>query len=145
MNDGEARKKILEAVFRRRGRNGVYTRLFDDMTVDQQRALREYAELSNDELPIAGSVESPDQWLILTTRRLVWSQGESVRVIEVSKIIDTVADFRELQRLGRGKAEMQELQVKTKAGMHAIAVEPGAPLSGMWSVLKSIGRHNRAS
>jgi hypothetical protein len=41
---------------------------------------------------------------------------------------------------------MRQLQVVTmENGEHSIELEPGAPLSGVWNVLKNLGSRNRSA
>lgn len=143
MSEAANEKELLASVFKRRGANGRFTRLFDDLEETQKETLWLQAELSGDELAIIGSVEGPNQWLILTTRKLAWCRGGSKTVLPVEDIVDAVADLHALQQSGPTKAEMRQLQIITKDGQQAIEVESGAPLSGVWNVLKGIGTANR--
>ena len=72
MTDAEKLKTTLSSIFRRKGANGSYTRLFEDLEPVQKEALLKEAPLQEGELPVIGSVESQDTWLIITTERLVW-------------------------------------------------------------------------
>ena len=55
MTSPEKLKDTLSSIFRRKGANGGYTRIFDDLEPPQQRSLLENMRLSPDELPVIGS------------------------------------------------------------------------------------------
>ena len=143
MSEAQSRKAVLTAVFKRRGANGRYTRLFDDLDANQKEVLLQNVQLSGDEVAIVGSVQAPDRWLLLTTEKIASRRGGEILTVDVREIIDAVADLQGLARSGGTKLEMRKLQVKTAEGLHTIEIEPGAPLSGIWSVLKNIGARNR--
>jgi hypothetical protein len=145
MSDAQSEKVTLAAVFRRRGANGQHTRLFDDLEESQRQTLLGYAPLSGDELPIVGSLEGPDRWFVLTTRKLIWRRAGATTALSLDKIIDAIVDLQALQASGTTKLNNRELQVITPDRHYTIDVEPGAPFSGFWNVLKGIGVGNRGS
>lgn len=132
-------------IFRRKGGDGTYTRLFENLDAMQQNALLRQIDLREWEFPVVGSFQNPDNWLILTTERLVWSIAADPHEINVHVVRDAVADFDQLQYSGRSKLELRELKVLTiDGGERRIELESGPPLSGVWNILKSIGARNRA-
>jgi len=136
-------KHTWESIFRRKGGNGVYTRLFDDMSREQQDALLGAVRLQETEVPVIGSFRGPDRWLILTSQRLVWSARGQRFELDVQTIRDATADLRHLAN-SQSKLEMESLQVATLSGAeYAIELESGPPLSGTWNVLKNLGVRNR--
>jgi hypothetical protein len=144
LNAAESLKDIWSSIFRRKGGNGAYTRLFDSLESENQVALLTAAGLRQTELPVIGSVQDQNNWLILTTERLVWSTAGKHNELAVEAIRDATADYRQLQRNQRSKLEMQQLQVVTMAGgEYSIELEPGQPLSGTWNVLMNLGARNR--
>lgn len=144
MTEPEKLKLTLSSVFRRRGRDGLYTRLFDDLDIHQQNLLRQQLQLDYEEVPIIGSVESQDKWLLITTRRIVWRSGDKTQSLQVEAVRDVVADFRRLVATGRTKEQMKELQIlATNGEQYTIEVEAGAPLMGVWNALKNLGARNR--
>jgi hypothetical protein len=144
MKESESLKATLSAVFKRKGRNGLYTRLFEDLEPVQQDVLLKNVQLNEGELPVIGSVESQDKWLMITTKRIVWSQAGKTQALTVQDIRDAVADLHALKTNGRTKLQMRELQIQTMShAQHTIEVEEGAPLSGVWNALKNLGARNR--
>jgi hypothetical protein len=140
----ESLKEIWAAIFRRRGGDGTYTRLFDNLNPSQQNTLLAKFKLYESELPVVGSVQDSDNWLVLMTERLVWSIGGERQEIAAEAIRDAIADLGQLQYARHGKLGMRQLQVvTTRVGEYLIELEPGQPLSGTWSVLKNLGARNR--
>jgi hypothetical protein len=140
----ESLKEIWAAIFRRRGGDGTYTRLFDNLDPPQQSTLLAKLTLYESELPVIGSVKDADNWLVLTTERLVWSMRGEREEIVAEAIRDATIDLGQLQHCGHSKLGMRQLHVVTTGvGGYLIELEPGGPLSGTWSVLKNLGTRNR--
>ena len=140
----ESLKDTWVSIFRRRGGDGTYTRLFDNLDASQRTTLFSMFELRESEVPVIGSVQDSDNWLVLTTERLVWSIGGERQEVPADAVRDATADLKQLQR-SDSKLEMRQLQVVTMGGgEYPIDMEPGAPLSGVWNVLKNLGARNRS-
>ncbi len=144
MTQNETIKSTMSAIFKRKGQGGLYTRLLDDLDHVQQKLLLKHLQLTNEELPVLGSAESDDTWMILTTTRVVWSSNGNIQSLHTDDIVDVVADFRKLQATGHRKSQLRELQIVTASGQtRAFEVEPGSPLIGVWNAMKFLGRRNR--
>jgi hypothetical protein len=142
----ESLKNSLESVFTRKGANGVYTRLFESLESEQRFTLLSALKLREAELPIIGSLRGKNDWLVLTTERLIWAIAGVRQVLDANAIRDATADFKTLQASGNTKLEMESLQVTTLSGAkYTIFLEPGQPLSGVWNVLKNLGARNRSA
>lgn len=136
-------KNTWESIFRRKGGDGVYTRLVDSMNPGQRSTLLGAIKLRETELPVIGSLRGPNNWLVLTTERLVWTAAGERHEIDAENIRDAAADFKQLEN-SQSKLEMRALQVTTLEGdKYTIELEPGQPLSGTWNVLKNLGTRNR--
>jgi hypothetical protein len=139
----ETLKRTWESIFRRKGGDGSYTRLFDSMEPGQRSALLSGLKLREKELPVIGSLKGPGSWLILTTERLVWASHGKRHELATEDIRDAAADLKHLQT-SRSKLEMRTLQVTTLTGEeYTIELEPGQPLSGAWNILKNLAARNR--
>lgn len=144
MNESKSLKAKLSSIFTRKGSGGQYTRLFQDLELFQQKLLLKNIQLNEGELPVIGSAESQDKWLIITTERIVWCRGGKTQALSVLDIRDAVADLDALQTIGRPKLQIRELQIETISHeQYTIEVEEGSPLSGVWNVLKNLGARNR--
>lgn len=143
-NKAEDFKKTLSAIFRRKGADGERTRLFDSLDMDKKQVLMRSVALGDQELAVLGNVVDDNNWVCLTTERLVWSRNSCREMLRISDISDAVVDLHELQRKQESKASMRELLVVTFSGnRHSVFLEAGLPLSGVWHVLKHVGDRNR--
>jgi hypothetical protein len=142
LDDPESRKQIWSSTFRRHGGGGEYTRLFDDLDEAQQEILSAAVELQNEELPIVGSLENQESWLLLTTARLVWCMKGRRQELPIYEISNCRRDLRKYAP--RTKLTSKELEVVTLAGKnYAVELEPGRPLFATWHVLNNMGARNR--
>jgi hypothetical protein len=144
MTDTEKLKSTLSAIFKRKGGNGRYTRLFENLEPSQKDALVNELPLRGGELPVIGSVESRDKWLLITTERIVWRLEGETHTLAVRDIQHVAADLRKLVATGRRKEHMRELQLKTMSDeLLTVEVEEGAPLMGVWNALLNLCARNR--
>ncbi len=68
------------------------------------------------------------------------------RQLRVCDIADAAMDFHAIARSGEKKSDVTELQIHTTTGdRYAVGVEAGAPLLGVWNVLKNLGKRNRSN
>ena len=143
LTPAESLKDTWAAIFRRRGRDGAYTRLFDNLDPSQRDTLVAALKLRESELPVIGSVKNSDNWLLLTTERLAWSIDGKCQELAAGAVHGAVIDFGRLHAYG-SKLKMYELQVVTMGNRkYSIELEPGEPLSGVWNILMHLGRRNR--
>jgi hypothetical protein len=132
----ESLKNTWESIFRRKGGDGVCTRLVDSMDPGQRDTLLRAIELRAAELPVIGSLQGPNNWLLLTTERLVWTVVGERHEIDVKTIRHVRPDL--------SKPEMRALQVTTLEGdEYKIELEPGRPLNSTWHVLNNLVARNR--
>jgi hypothetical protein len=109
----------------------------------QRSTLLTAIKLHATELPVIGSLRGPNNWLVLTTERLVWTVAGERHEIGLESIRDATVDLKQLENT-QSKLEMRTLQVTTLKGeKYTIELEPGQPLSGTWNVLKNVGTRNR--
>ncbi len=143
LNTAESLKDIWASIFRRKGGDGAYTRLFDNLDASQRAALLSVIKLRESEVPVIGSVENSDTWLLLTTERLVWSVGGERRDVPADAVRDAKADHDHLLK-NRSKVGMRRPRVVTIGGEeYPIEIESGAPLIAVWNVLMNLCRRNR--
>jgi len=141
MTKDEKLKDTLSAVFKRKGRDGRYTRLFDNLDEAQKDALRKEVPLEEGELPVIGSVESGETWLLLTTRRMVWRRKNQKQSLANAEIRSTMPD---LNKFGRDKHHLRELQIRVgQKSQHTIEIEEGVPFYGVWNALNNLSARNR--
>jgi hypothetical protein len=144
MTEPEKLKNTLSSIFSRKGANGRYTRIFDDLEATQQRFLLDKVQLNPDELAIIGSAEGSETWFLLTTQRIVWRLRGRDEMLALHEVLHAKADFPKMANAGIQKSELRELQIETATRASvSLEVEEGAPLSGLWNVLLNLGARNR--
>lgn len=142
--DAATTKKRLSTIFERKGGDGQFTCLFENLNPAQREILSRLVELNSGELPVIGSVRNFKTWLLLTTERLVWAVDGKRTEISAESIRDATADLNSLPDGPQEKLEMRHLQVTTHEDKNfLIEIEPGPPLSGTWNVLKNLAGRNR--
>jgi len=138
-------KRLWTLIFQRKGSEGSFTRLFENLDPPQRELLLRYVSLDPSELPVIGSVQGPDNWLILTTQRLEWS-ADGVRVGSYTdSILGVRMDLEAIRRKFRAKSESRHLEIVLSDGScYTIELEPGMPLIGVWQVLRNLASRNTA-
>jgi len=141
MTDAEMTRRVLSAIFRTRGGDGRFTRLFENLDQSQRDLLRAVASIRDGELPVIGSIDTPEQWLLITTQRVIWQSDGLIRELPATQIRHVNPGVFS----SRWKTQMQTLQIETTSHKtHTISAELGAPLFGVWNVLLNFGARNRA-
>lgn len=144
MTEAEKLKSTLTAIFKRKGKDGRYTRLFENLESLQRESLLKEVSLHPGELPVIGSAESQDTWLIVTTDRIVWRLGGKRQTLSVHDVWHVKADLPKMVATGVRKNQLRELQIETVSHeQRTIEVEEGAPLMGVWNALINLGARNR--
>lgn len=110
----------------------------------QRETLLKEVSLHAGELPVSGSAESQDTWLVVTTDRIVWRLKGKTQTLSVDDVWHVKADLPKMVANGVRKHQLRELQIETVAHeQRAIEVEEGAPLMGVWNALMNLGARNR--
>jgi hypothetical protein len=144
MTESEKLKSTLSCIFRRKGRDGRYTRLFDNLEPSQKSALLKEVSLHDGELPVIGSSESAEQWMIITTERIVWRLKGRTQSVSVHDVWHVTIDGLKMMATGVRKHELRELQIETAGHeQRTIEVEEGPPLFGVWNALLNLGARTR--
>ncbi len=122
------------------GGDGAELKSFAELGPDQRTSLLCLADLLPGELPAIGLHRSGDDWLLLTSARLVWQAGAERRAISLFDIADATLDIRTVHAAG-SKEVADRLTVTTRAGWSfPLRLEAGRALSGMWNVLRMVSK-----
>lgn len=141
--DPSGLKDLWTSIFVRKGSNGIYTRLFDDLAASQQKSLLQTANIHADELPVVGSADHDENWFLLTTKRIIWSKNQARTEMPIDEIRDVKANLLKLQRDQLAKDKMDSLEIVSVSGnILEVKLECGGPLSGVWHVLNNIRQRN---
>lgn len=140
MTDDTTRLNVWTSIFKRKGGNGRFTKLFEEFDDALKSQLLGSVRMREDELPILAFIEDVHRWLLLTTQRVCWRADGEVQKLPTLAIVDVKPiDFGTVQ-----KAEMNKLMVKTAdGGQFVLEVEQGAPFLGIWNVLVNAMERNR--
>jgi hypothetical protein len=146
--DARSRKNVWSAIFRRKGGRGLYTKLFDELTAQEQQVVISLAGLDlRSELPVFTSVSYGETWAVFTTRRLVFGEGNSPKQIALCDIVNVELDKGDLKSLGiSAKQLISSLLVTTKDGKQSkVHFEGGSSLGAILNILNNVIARNRRS
>lgn len=141
--DSIREKKVLAALFKRRGGSGSYSMLFDELDSGDRQAITQRVKLEDNEEPvIINTPPDTDLWSLITTRRIIWFKESSLTFLWNTDVQDgTLALEYNAARGLKTKKVMRYLKIVTRDGEERILeVEPGAPLVAVWNVLKRIAQ-----
>ena len=139
---------MLEELFRLNGGGGEKTRLFAELSATVQAELARMAAFIPEEEPVIAYFGDQSAWLLVTTRRLIWAQGESRGTFGLVDLDLVDRDFRSamVRRLSapeNSKASFKDLMDRlhiqgTDGRRVALSLEAGQPFFTMSGVLGSI-------
>jgi hypothetical protein len=140
MTESEKLKSTLYSIFKRKGGDGRYLRLFENLEPSQKSLLLKQVPLTAGELPVIGSAKNQGNWLIITTKKIVWHLNGKTQTLPVQDVWHVKADLPKMVATGVRKHQLRELQMETVGHeRRTIEVEEGAPLMGVWNVLLNLG------
>jgi|SRR5690606_2336510 len=128
--------------FRRSGLDGTFLREFRNLDEKDQARLAALAELSSDEVPAIGCYFDEHSWIVVSSDRLIWSEGGQMKHLALAEITDATILPASLAAAGT-KDRVTELVVRATGNRSfAVRVEAGKPLSGIWNALKMVASWN---
>lgn len=144
MTEAESLKTVLCSIFRRRGGETSKTMVFENLPAQIQSGLLGSAMLAPDELPVVASVENGNQWVLITTQRVLVHRSGETTTVDCSQLRDaTVALGLDAARGATNKTSLTSLKLVMKSGEERIVqVEPGVAHMGIWNVLKHFAAKN---
>jgi hypothetical protein len=135
----------MTALFRRKGANGHYCGLYEDLTTAQRNLLERKLRLAETELPVIASAKDDNSWFLLTSMRLAWESSGSAGFIPIEEICDAAVDLQGIAHTGKTKLQIDQIEIISSAGgEYKIEVEPGAPFLGVLHIFKNIAHRNNA-
>jgi hypothetical protein len=110
------------------------------MEETQQQMILQGVGLTHQEVPVIGSFRSQNDWLLITTDRVFWSERDNVKSIPTTSILSvSPSQFGKVS-----KQAMCCLHIHTAdAGDVTLEVEEGRPFFGIWNVLKHFAARNK--
>lgn len=129
--------------FKKSGANGGALVAAADMDVESRARLASVACVREPEELAVGLLRSESDWVLISSRRVAWTNGGDQCEVSLSAIRDATIDDSDLALAG-GKDRVEVLTVVTINGERLrLALEPGAPLVGVWNALKMVAGWNR--
>jgi hypothetical protein len=133
-------RTVLRSIFHRKGGIGSYTLPFEQFEESVQHQLILCSPLLEGEEPVIACFRDISEWVLITTKRLIWSTLGELTSIYNTEIVDVTTDLLGDARTGaRTKKDLCHLIIKTSMGeRHTIILEPGPPFFAIWNVIKYI-------
>lgn len=140
----QGRVDRLVREFEKRGGEGRWTHPFRALSEERRGLLLGQVDLSPGELPILVCSKSPDDWVLLTSRRLVGHQPGRVFDLPWTDIEDATVDESHKRAVFSsrqlGKEGWERLKViLRRGGAVEIELEAGPAFFGFWNVLRAVG------
>lgn len=143
MNEAEKLKKRMSHIFTKKGREGEYTKLFENVSIYNKELLFNDVSLRENELPVILGFEIPAEWILLTTERIIWRYKGQIRSVENAHI-DNVENYIEMQRRAIFHKKPDEIEILVKSDQKIIIhTEEGSSKFGIWSVLNYLVSRNK--
>jgi hypothetical protein len=133
---------VMAAIFKRKGGNGEYTKLYESIAVKDRKFFDEKI-VDPDERPVIVSVHDENNWFLLSDRRLYSSLEARIFTIKLEEIDHVKVDLHLMRLKMTRMTDQDELTLVTSNNAKCkLKTEPGLPFSGMFSVLKHIEARN---
>ena len=137
--DKSIRVSRVLKMFDKCGGSGEYTKPFLEFTDFVQSELSSQVKIEENEIPILASFRHSDSWVVLTSDRLVWREGQTQNVLAWGEIRNATIPESALASV-KSTANLSNalLVVSTNSGTVEILMEGGKPFLGFWNVLKMV-------
>jgi len=135
---GTVSTESIASIFTRHGHEGRRAKLASNFSRFERDYLTEKAGLTAGEAPALGGVGADPAWWLLTTRRLVWSDGAEWHEVAIADLARVTHDMSAAVRRGQlDRRQWTDLDITAVDGPAGrLTLEPGAPFLGTWHVLQ---------
>jgi hypothetical protein len=132
-----ASRRSISSIFCRKGGEGHFTMLFENLPVPARRSLETKVGFSDGEKPVVAFFESDDSWCLLTNHRVVWHDLASQYEVGIMELRRVSHDMHvSVQRDELDRSLWRDLNIETTDGRKlSLQMEPGRPFIGLWSAL----------
>lgn len=122
--------------FKKSGGSGEVLKPLCEHRDEVREQLLAAVQLHPGEEPAIGLFRKGDDWVLVTSQRVLWNRHGGVGAVDLSALADATVDISALEREG-GKERVQTLTLLTRGGARVqLYLEAGAPFSGAWNALK---------
>ncbi len=145
----EARRQRLLRKFYRSGREGTWTRPFDDFPAEVRTSLLDMAAIRGGELPVLSHFRDPEHWVLLTTEQVMTWRPDGILHLPWNEIEDATVDAAHVNETlasnPNGKLALNRLKILLRRGETVeLELEAGAAFFGFWNALKLASSMNKA-
>lgn len=135
---GTVSTESIVSIFTRHGREGRRAKLACNFSRFEHDYLAGKAGLAADEEPALGGVGADPVWWLLTTRRLVWSDGAVRHEVAIADLARVTHDMSAAVRRGQlDRRQWTDLDIAGVDGpVGRLTLEPGGAFLGTWHVLQ---------
>jgi hypothetical protein len=128
------KSSILLSIFKRKGREGVFTKIINDQNEFS------YINLEEEEQAIIFYDKGENNWLLLTNNRVLWQQNEALSSLLYCNLLIISVTMAEEFKLGvMNKDDFTYLYLKDcKLDNYLLQLEEGQPYNGIYQVLHYI-------
>lgn len=139
----EDQKAIWATIFRRKGGDGVRTRLFDELGGSDQDGIRRTLGARSGEMAVIGARRDDGDCLILTTDRLAWAAFGQRREVDIRSICEVWPNNLRAPGQQKPKAEWDTIGIISFDDERLfVRVEPGPSFFGILNVLMNAATRN---
>jgi hypothetical protein len=132
-------QKVLR-IFFKNGGEGERIKVFNHLSVPEQRDIIENLDLQVEEYPIIGGKDQDERILALTSQRLIQKDGASVKS---AKLRDMRGVRGNLEDAKFKTAAHQRIEIDlAQKGTIFFDIESGDPFFGIWNVLLFLATRN---
>lgn len=143
MKDVKDKSSVILSIFRRKGGEGVHTKIIDNE--NKSFFLNQIALLTGNENALLCFKQDDSNWLLVTSARIV-QERDGVRLsIPYSELLEVnLALQEEFENGVRSKCDFTQLALKCSNGnKYIIRLEKGEPYQGIYQFLHYLASHNK--
>jgi hypothetical protein len=143
-------REMIAQLFRLKGGENGKVRLFENLSAPERADLTRRAALAPDEDLVITYFNSDAEWLLVTTRRLIWAEGVSQQSLSLLDLAAVEPDLRSAatqrsndpESANHGwKLDIGKLHVETTDGRRAtLTLQPGEPFFTLCNTLRRLCR-----
>lgn len=141
--ESEKSKSILLSIFKRKGGEGVMTKIISDD--NEQNYSNQISLLKTDEQPIICFKQDESNWLLITNSRIIEEKEGERLIIPYSELIEVgFAIQEEFKDRITNKRDFTLLALKDSSDKrYILRMEKGEPFQGIYQILHHIISTNR--
>lgn len=145
MEDIKNKSSILLSIFKRKGGEGVMTKIITDD--NKLKFLNQIALLKAEEQPLLCFKQDELNWLLITNNRIIEEKGGVRLTIPYSELIEvSLAIQEEFKERIINKEDFTRLVLKDSSGRkYIVKSEKGEPYQGIYQILHHIVSSNKAA